>query len=60
MKELASDPGYQVSSFALAVPSLNDIFIRVAGGDLTHTNGQSQHPPAKESAYEPAQNPTHR
>jgi ABC-2 type transport system ATP-binding protein len=31
MQRLATDPAYHVRSFALAVPSLNDIFIRVAG-----------------------------
>jgi ABC-2 type transport system ATP-binding protein len=31
MQRLATDPAYHVTSFALAVPSLNDIFIRVAG-----------------------------
>ncbi len=35
MQHMAADPGYHVRSFALAVPSLNDIFIRVAGGDMT-------------------------
>jgi ABC-2 type transport system ATP-binding protein len=31
MRALADDPKYHIQSFALAVPSLNDIFIRVAG-----------------------------
>jgi ABC-2 type transport system ATP-binding protein len=42
MHRLAVSPDYKVRSFALAVPSLNDIFIRVAGG-----NGAS-----KESIHE--------
>lgn len=31
MRLMADTPGYQVRSFELAVPSLNDIFLRVAG-----------------------------
>lgn len=33
MAHLATDSAYKVRSYALAVPSLNDIFIRVAGAD---------------------------
>ncbi|MDW8298052.1 MAG: ATP-binding cassette domain-containing protein [Anaerolineae bacterium] len=33
MAELANSPNYSVRSFAIAVPRLNDIFIRVAGGE---------------------------
>jgi ABC-2 type transport system ATP-binding protein len=33
MAALANNPSYSVRSFALAVPRLNDIFIRVAGGE---------------------------
>ncbi|PJF34979.1 MAG: sodium ABC transporter [Candidatus Thermofonsia Clade 1 bacterium] len=33
LAELANNPNYSVRSFALAVPRLNDIFIRVAGGE---------------------------
>ncbi len=33
MATLANDPNYSIRSFALAVPRLNDIFIRVAGGE---------------------------
>ena len=45
MQALAVSPDYKVRSFALAVPSLNDIFIRVAG-----TNNH------RENTYEPAKN----
>jgi ABC-2 type transport system ATP-binding protein len=45
MQALAVSPNYKVRSFALAVPSLNDIFIRVAGG-----NGSSNHREAQEAA----------
>jgi ABC-2 type transport system ATP-binding protein len=45
MQALAVSPNYKVRSFALAVPSLNDIFIRVAGG-----NGSSNHREAPEAA----------
>jgi ABC-2 type transport system ATP-binding protein len=45
MQALAASPDYHIRSFALAVPSLNDIFIRVAGGN----NHQ-------EVVLEPAQN----
>jgi ABC-2 type transport system ATP-binding protein len=38
MQAMAVSPDYKVRSFALAVPSLNDIFIRVAGG-----NGNNNH-----------------
>ncbi|MBX3082167.1 MAG: ATP-binding cassette domain-containing protein [Anaerolineae bacterium] len=33
MQHMAADPAIHVRSFALAVPRLNDIFIRVAGGN---------------------------
>jgi ABC-2 type transport system ATP-binding protein len=33
LQATAASPNYHLRSFALAVPSLNDIFIRVAGGD---------------------------
>jgi len=45
MQALAASPDYHIRSFALAVPSLNDIFSRVAGGN-TH----------QEVVLEPAQN----
>jgi ABC-2 type transport system ATP-binding protein len=45
MQALAVSPNYKVRSFALAVPSLNDIFIRVAGG-----NGASNHREVQETA----------
>jgi ABC-2 type transport system ATP-binding protein len=32
MQRMAADPSVHIKSFALAVPRLNDIFIRVAGG----------------------------
>ncbi len=48
MQALAVSPDYKIRSFALAVPSLNDIFIRVAGG-----NGTTNH---REGAYEPQKN----
>jgi hypothetical protein len=41
MQALAVKPDYKVRSFALAVPSLNDIFIRVAGG-MNHLNGNTK------------------
>ena len=49
MQALAVSPDYKVRSFALAVPSLNDIFIRVAG-----TNNH------KEGMYEPQKNMANR
>lgn len=58
MQRLAADSSYQITSFALAVPSLNDIFIRVAGeGDPTiaQTIAQTAALPNKMSdTYEPA------
>jgi ABC-2 type transport system ATP-binding protein len=51
MQAVAVNPNYHIRSFALALPSLNDIFIRVAGGD--HSNH-------REAAREPAQNLAHR
>ena len=59
MQAVAINPNYHIRSFALALPSLNDIFIRVAGGDTTHTSGYPNGQP-KEGAYESAQNSTHR
>lgn len=44
MQALAVSPNYKVRSFALAVPSLNDIFIRVAGA-----NGANNHREAQEA-----------
>ncbi|MFN8419191.1 MAG: ATP-binding cassette domain-containing protein [Anaerolineae bacterium] len=42
MHRLADAPDVRVSSFALAVPRLNDIFIRVAGGSaLNGSNGSN-------------------
>jgi ABC-2 type transport system ATP-binding protein len=49
MQFLAADPNFHVSSYALAIPSLNDIFIRVAGGEL-NGNGKA----LKDRVYEPA------
>jgi ABC-2 type transport system ATP-binding protein len=51
MQALAVSPDYKVRSFALAVPSLNDIFIRVAG------NGTRDY---KEGAYELQKNMANR
>ncbi len=39
MQAMAVSPDYKVRSFALAVPRLNDIFIRVAGGNNHAHNG---------------------
>jgi ABC-2 type transport system ATP-binding protein len=39
MQAMAVSPDYKVRSFALAVPRLNDIFIRVAGGNNHMHNG---------------------
>ncbi len=50
MQAIAVNPNYKIRSFALALPSLNDIFIRVAGGD---TNNGNHH---RETAYESAKN----
>jgi ABC-2 type transport system ATP-binding protein len=52
MQALAVSPDYKVRSFALAVPSLNDIFIRVAGG-----NGTSN---LREGTYELQENMANR
>ena len=54
MQALAASPNYRVRSFALAVPRLNDIFIRVAGGG---NNNQVNY---REVSREPAQNMAHR
>ncbi|MEP7284789.1 MAG: ATP-binding cassette domain-containing protein [Chloroflexota bacterium] len=56
MQALAANPDYHVRSFALAIPSLNDIFIRVAGD-----NGEfPQDSQGKEGSIEPAQNMANR
>jgi ABC-2 type transport system ATP-binding protein len=52
MQAIASSPAYKIKSFALAVPSLNDIFIRVAGGNGNHHS--------EEKVYEPEKNTNHR
>ncbi len=36
MQTLAASPEHHIRSFSLAVPSLNDIFIQVAGGNNNH------------------------
>lgn len=53
MQRVATDPAYHLQSFALAVPSLNDIFIRVAGAvdstltaDPVKANGVKRYEPA--------------
>jgi ABC-2 type transport system ATP-binding protein len=56
LNAVATTPGYKINSFALAVPSLNDIFIRVAG---TPERVATQHN-AKEAVYEPAKDPSYR
>ncbi len=48
MQVLAASPDYHIRSFALAVPSLNDIFIRVAGGNNHNNHRESIHEPAKD------------
>jgi ABC-2 type transport system ATP-binding protein len=48
MQALATNPNYHIRSFALALPSLNDIFIRVAGKNTNGHNGN------KERIYESA------
>jgi ABC-2 type transport system ATP-binding protein len=48
MQALAASPNHHVRSFALAVPRLNDIFIRVAGGQENNHNH-------REASREPAQ-----
>jgi ABC-2 type transport system ATP-binding protein len=53
MQALAVNPSYKVRSFALAVPSLNDIFIRVAGSP-NHLNGNTKQS-GQEDRNEPAQ-----
>lgn len=51
MHALAVSPNYQVRSFALAVPRLNDIFIRVAGGiPDVNLDGRGSHEPVKSMA----------
>ena len=44
MQALAVSPDYKVRSFALAVPRLNDIFIRVAGEGTNGTNNLHREP----------------
>ena len=39
MQSLATNSGYQVRRFELAVPSLTDIFIQVAGGNNNRNGG---------------------
>ncbi len=39
LQRIASSPDYRLQSFALAVPSLNDIFIRVAGHGSNGNHG---------------------
>ncbi len=51
MAALANDPNYSIRSFALAVPRLNDIFIRVAGGEAKIA---ASAPNAAEVHHEPA------
>ena len=41
MQNLAANSTFHVRSFELAVPSLNDIFIKVAGGVQSVTNGHT-------------------
>ncbi len=53
MQALATHPDFKVRSFALAVPSLNDIFIRVAGGS---NNGNTH----KDEINEPVKDMAHR
>ncbi|MCC7209108.1 MAG: ATP-binding cassette domain-containing protein [Anaerolineae bacterium] len=50
MQALAASPAHHVKSFALAVPRLNDIFIRVAGGPENNHNHNH-----REASREPAQ-----
>lgn len=56
MQRMAADPNTHVRSFALAVPSLNDIFIRVAGTPDGNgaTNGSPITAVDKASSYERA------
>jgi ABC-2 type transport system ATP-binding protein len=50
MQAMAASPDYKVHSFALAIPRLNDIFIRVAGGENNHNNHQNHKEASRESA----------
>lgn len=53
MQRIATNPAYKIRSFALAVPSLNDIFIRVAGDNPDRdANGRKE----GTKTYEPAKN----
>jgi len=49
LRAIASNQDYRLQSFALAVPSLNDIFIRVAGQNSNGSN--DNHNPAKAINY---------
>ncbi len=53
MQYVAASPNYKIRSFALAVPRLNDIFIRVAGEDpnLISNEQEKRHEPQKNMAY---------
>ncbi|HVO41025.1 MAG TPA: ATP-binding cassette domain-containing protein [Aggregatilineales bacterium] len=51
MQALATSSIYKINSFALAVPSLNDIFIRVVGNNGSNGAKEGQHEPAKNPAY---------
>jgi ABC-2 type transport system ATP-binding protein len=53
MQLVATSPNYHIRSFALAVPRLNDIFIRVAGGVPENHNGANG---LKGGLREPAKN----
>ena len=46
LQATAASPNYRLRSFALAVPSLNDIFIRVAGNDGSANGGGATHEPS--------------
>ncbi len=50
MQHMAANPSIHIRSFALAVPSLNDIFIRVAGSP--NGNGTEQTLPERSRIYE--------
>jgi len=50
MQYVAASPNYSIRSFALAVPRLNDIFIRVAGEDPNHMQ-EERREPQKNLAY---------
>ena len=46
LQAVATSQNYHLHAFALAVPSLNDIFIRVAGSDAPQPDGRAAHVPA--------------